>query len=170
MHVRVDDCDDAAFSKIVNLLRADDIEEWRLFAGETPAHLVRAGWKLPVGDGALNRIAYGPSGRALAVWGVNPFFGGTDIKPQPNAPGWVWLVATDEAHDHAKAIHRHLKHEFTDTMVPMYPRLITASHAANIAHHQWLRWLGFKQAFVPLPMGVHGADFIPFTYERKDHA
>lgn len=172
MQVRVKDCDDAAFTKIAPLLRAEDIEEWRLFAGDTPAHLIRNGYKLPAGAGTLNRIAYGPSGRALCVWGVSPLQptaqpkAGTFIPP--NVPGWVWLVATEEAQQHAKSIHHHLKAEFTETIVPMYPRLVTASWAGNTHHHTWLRWLGFKQAFVPWPMGVHQADFIPFTYTRSE--
>lgn len=169
MQVRVRDCTDEAFAMIAPRLRAEDIEEWRLFAGDTPAHLIRDGYKLPVGAGALNRIAYGPSGRALVVWGVSPLSPhqhGTDWTVAPNVPGWVWLVATDEAQKHAKSIHHHLKAEFHERIVPMFPRLVTASWVGNEHHHVWLRWLGFKQAFVPWPMGVHGADFIPFTYER----
>jgi hypothetical protein len=168
MQVRVKDCDDAAFSEIAPRLRAEDIEEWRLFAGGSPAHLVRDGYKLPSGADTLNRIAYGPSGRALCVWGVSPFQAKPDVPPEPNPPGWVWLVATPEAEKHAKSIHHHLRAEFTDTIVPMFPRLVTASWVGNTHHHTWLRWLGFKQAFVAMPMGVHGADFIPFTYTRSE--
>lgn len=163
MHVHVEDCDDKAFQSIIPLLRAEDVEEWRLFAGDTPAHLVRSGFKLPAqGAGVLNRIGYDrASGRPLVVWGVSPF------NDKPNAPGWVWLVATDEAQRHGVSIHRQLKAEFMQGLVPLYHHLITASWVANETHHIWLRKLGFKQAFVPVPMGIHGAEFIPFQYTRE---
>lgn len=161
MHVRVEDCDDAAFAEIAPRLRAEDIEEWRLFAGAAPARLISDGYKLPVGAGILSRIAYGPSGRALCVWGVSP----NDLKADT---GWVWLVATPEAEKHAQSIHHHLKSEFSGKIVSMYPRLITASWVGNKHHHIWLRWLGFKQAAVSWPMGICGAEFIPFTYARKE--
>lgn len=161
MQLRVEDCDDAAFSKIIPLLRAEDVEEWRLFAGDTPAHLVRDGYLLPAGAGARTRIAYGPSGRPLLVYGVSP------LNDKPGAPGWAWLVATEEAQQNGRALHRRLQHEFQDVIVPLFPRLVTASWEGNTEHHKWLRWLGFRQAFVPWPMGVHQAPFIPFQYTRE---
>lgn len=162
MDLRIEDCNDAAFSQIIPLLRATDVEEWRLFAGAEPADLVRHGFRLPAGADTLTRIAYGlDSGRPLVVFGVSP------LNDTLESPGWVWLVATDEAQQHGAAIHRKLLPEFRDKIVPMYHKLMTASWAANHVHHVWLRKLGFKQARVPWPMGHQRADFIPFTYTRK---
>lgn len=162
MDLRIEDCDDAAFATIVPLLRATDIEEWRLFAGATPAHLIRDGFRLPAGADTLTRIAYGAdSGRPLVVYGVSP------LNNTHTSPGWVWLVATDEAQEHGTSIHRKLLPEFRDKIVPMFPKLMTASWADNHVHHVWLRKLGFKQARVPWAMGPHQAEFLPFTYTRK---
>lgn len=164
MRIRVEDCDDAAFAKIAPMLREDDQNEWRMFAGGDAPTLIRDhGFKLSEGAGTINRIGYLGSNPVVA-WGASPApnFG----TPHEAVPGWVWLVATPEAVPVAKSIHRHLAVEF-GRIVAMYPEagLVTYSWDQNKVHHQWLEWLGFKRGKRNLLVPSTGGIFIPFTFK-----
>lgn len=106
---------------------------------------------------AHKRVARDENGEVLCAWGVDP--GETGV-------GHVWLFATNAAVIKAAAIHRHLKREF-GVILGMYPRLECWADSRNVKHHEWLRWLGFKEKG-EAPFGLMGLPFKHFTRGSED--
>lgn len=107
-------------------LRAVDVEEWEASCAQLSL------------DAKLRLISDLPYSKAILVDGVCVAVFGV-------VRGNVWLIASNAAVPHARAIHRRFKH-YVDLMQAQCPDrgyLAAASLVTNRVHHAWLRRLGF---------------------------
>lgn len=113
-------------------IRMADQMEWLAGINKTVHQHLKEVWPMEYA-----RVALDERGEVLCFWGV-------DGHPTLKHTGNVWLVATWHAPARAKEIHRHLKPEL-EAILERYPVLQCWSDKRNTTHHQWLRWLGFKE-------------------------
>ena len=78
--------------------------------------------------------------------------------------GWVWLIACNRAEKYVLEFHKRWDDEIALLGEAYEGRLYTASWIKNRKHHQWLRWIGFKQLGFPVRYGPLKALFQPFIY------
>jgi hypothetical protein len=131
-------------------IRVEDRMEWLAATGQDVWPRIST-----FGYGPNARVALDEDGKVMCFWGAE--------GASEEGIGDVWLVATRSAVPRAKAIHRHLRPEL-DRLHSFFPTLQCWADSRNKVHHEWLRWLGFKQ------MGerFYGVAGLPFMYFRKD--
>ncbi|MGV1835232.1 hypothetical protein ACQZ6C_10760 [Rhizobium rhizogenes] len=134
-------------------LRQDDIDEWFAASGGRPTretlHSI-----LTVPTMASVRSLRNDDGECICLWGVN----GGQL-----GEGLVWLIASEEAEDHGKHIHRYWPREVA-MMHMHYALLVAIAYGNNSLHLDWLRAIGFK----PIAIDLIGPGQLPFITHIRE--
>lgn len=102
----------------------------------------------------------------VLVDGTPTIMFGVAVHPDDADLGIPWMLATDDLY--------RIRKQFLRFGVPVaakafegFKRLINLTSASNTVAHRWLHSLGFTLG-EPKPLGLHGADLIPFWKETPD--
>lgn len=136
------------FRKALPDVRFEDMAEWyagtgQLFQRSALQAILGGGFKQVALEGDL----------PLCFWGASK-------SPEG---GIVWLFATNYAKTKALALHRILKPHL-NVLHDQFGTLHAYADKRNVAHHDWLEWLGFE-ALGAVPLGPLK---MPFIHYRKE--
>ncbi len=126
-------CYDRFVVDIMGDVRQADLEEWFMGTGLMTHKLLLEG---RTGAGDLTRALVNEHGKCLCMWGVFPDEDRSNV-------GRLWLIATNEAANRGKAIHKLWRRELK-VLHAKYPKLEAWSYHKNTLHHKWLRVIGFE--------------------------
>lgn len=119
--------------------RQDDIDEWfAATGGHSVSETLRQA--LTFSPEEFARALLNDSGECICLWG---------LAEGPYNSGTVWLVASEEAEQHAKHIHRFWPREVA-LMHMRYDLLAALAYEGNELHLSWLQAIGFEPVAVDL--------------------
>ena len=149
----VDATDEHLLSFTQQPVRQDDIDEWFAASGGRPLKET-LGEILSAGSSGLARALLNDEGRCICLWGVVPGLHGEGV---------VWLIASVEAEQHGRHIHRYWPKEIA-LMHMRHALLVAIAYGNNKLHLSWLEAIGFQ----PLRTDYIGPGRLPFiTYMRE---
>lgn len=138
-------------ASIAPRLRRSDIEELHKISDVSPEFGVA--WSIANSEQGLAGVA---GDRVVAI-------GGVSAVPGARRVGSVWMLATDEIHDHRVAFLR-ASSAFVAKLKREYDRLENTMDGANEISARWLESLGFKLDS-PDELGLRY-----FAWDREDDA
>lgn len=145
MRVTVEDATMAHVEAVEDDIRVADMREWYAGTGRPFLEAVAGAFK----SADPKRVAL-LDGLPICFWGWDP-------------EGNIWLFATDTAVEHFFPLHRVLRPELA-RIHAQCPKLTAKADARNTVHHEWMRWLGFKEVGVE-HFAPFGLPFLTFTRE-----
>ena len=151
MTYRVVDANWDMLVPVLGDIRQADRDEWKAGTGQDfEIAVVPTFCDAP--EGYLKAIV-GSDNVPLCFWGVNP-------------EGAIWMFATNRGQNEAYAMHRLMRGEWAKVR-ERWSRLHCWADARNTAHHEWMRWLGFRQT---AKMFINKHPFLHFVIENNKEA
>lgn len=132
-------------------IRRADAEEWRAGLGKHPHEVLHEVLR----EGSYVHALWAYHG-CICLWGV---YHGTDPKV-----GHVWLIASVEAEERRREIHRLWRAEIA-WMHSIRPVLYALADSRNALHLRWLRAVGFTEGG-EVPVDPHVPPFILYRREQ----
>jgi hypothetical protein len=133
-------------------IRQDDIDEWfAATGGDAIGRTLRE--TFTVDNQPIYRALLNDNEECICLWGM---------AHSPEGFGLVWLIASQEAEQHGKHIHRYWPKEVS-LMHMHYSRLVAIAYQGNPLHLSWLEAIGFEPV-AAYPVGPGSLPFV--TYVR----
>lgn len=137
---------------LTHIIRRADIAEWRAGLGKHPREA------LPdvLVPGSFVHTLINEDNECICLWGV---YHGVDPLV-----GHVWLIASVEAEERRREIHRLWRAEIA-WMHSIRPVLYALADSRNALHLRWLRAVGFTEGG-EVPVDPHVPPFILYRREQ----